>query len=327
MYYLLPFSFDVSSMALLHLLDKRMREKSPYSNAAEARFHIVSIDTSTILPESSPTKNFGFLKERFPQHNYAMFPLEDLVGDLGVAVGRSPSRPSTARQDSDGQDETPAGKLSHLLKSLPSATSKADVLRILKRRGLLRLAESYGCKGVLWTDTATELAERTLAETAKGHGYSLPWQISDGTSRFGIPFYFPLRDFLRKEMNSFLELAAPQLQQLIIVPEHRNTASSFTKNDSLDTLMNQYIGSAEENYPNIVANVIRTSSKLQAPKQNVQGRRCFFCTVSRDDTSTAGSALAEGEIGLIMGRLGLGVEDQAHEQLCQSCVSSLSLAG
>ncbi|KAI9887262.1 MAG: cytoplasmic tRNA 2-thiolation protein 2 [Watsoniomyces obsoletus] len=166
--------------------------------------------------------------------------------------------------------------------SLSSATSKADILQKLKVRLLVRVAEEANCKGILWGDTATKLAEKTLAETAKGRGFSLPWQISDGPSPFGIPFYYPLRDLLRKEIISFSGLVTPSLTPLIVNQDGQDTVSASSKHNSLDVLMGQYFAPVEENFPNIVANVVRTSGKLQANRDIKGSQKCSLCGIYQE---------------------------------------------
>lgn len=80
--------------------------------------------------------------------------------------------------------------LMHLLSSLPSTTSRMDILSILRTRLIVEIAKKEGCAAVLWGDSTTRLAQKTLAETAKGRGFSIPWQTADGDSPFGMyPLY------------------------------------------------------------------------------------------------------------------------------------------
>lgn len=73
-----------------------------------------------------------------------------------------------------------------LLGALASPTSRTDVLAVLRARLVVEIAKREGCEGVLWGDTTTRLAEKTLGETAKGRGFSIPWRTADGDSPFGM---------------------------------------------------------------------------------------------------------------------------------------------
>jgi len=58
-------------------------------------------------------------------------------------------------------------------------------------------------------------------------------------------------------------LITPLLTGLIIYQESSSNISASSKDATIDDLMAQYFESVEKDYPSIVANVVRTSSKLQ----------------------------------------------------------------
>jgi len=120
------------------------------------------------------------------------------------------------------------------------------------------------------------MAERVLSESAKGRGYSLPWQVTDGDTPYGVAFYFPLREVFKRELVQYIMLSG--LESLM-----KDSASSKApspaslRNSSIDLLMKQYFESAEEQYPSIVSNVVRTSTRLNIGLVGVQ--RCKLCTL------------------------------------------------
>ncbi|KXJ94490.1 hypothetical protein Micbo1qcDRAFT_193644 [Microdochium bolleyi] len=119
-------------------------------------------------------------------------------------------------------------RLAYLFSQLPSATSRADVRRLLTRHLLITTAVEKACDVLLLGYNTTSLAELTLSETAKGRGFALPWMINDGavplprsiidgssngsdlqkekqaSGATGIPIYSPLRDIYRKELFVYL---------------------------------------------------------------------------------------------------------------------------
>jgi cytoplasmic tRNA 2-thiolation protein 2 len=264
------------------------------------------------------------LRQRFPRHEYSVIPLADLFerGDISDASsGLEATSDSTLAQDAPISKEA---KLERFISSLPSATSRTDVMRILKIRLLVQTAKSLGCKGILWGDTTTKLAERTLAETAKGRGFSIPWQISDGESPFGMAFYYPLRDLLRKELVAFSERLTPLTPLIAVSSRARESESAPTKNTSIDGLLGQYFASVEENFPNIVANVVRTSDKLSAPAHNHVDPSCSLCGCYITDYGEQSSAAANVPLEQIE-LLKLTGGNGGPVQFCHGCRISLSI--
>lgn len=150
----------------------------------------------------------------------------------------SPQPPSSSVPDSSSSATTTSNshssRLAYLFSQLPSATSRADVRRLLTRHLLITTAVQKGCGVLLLGYNTTSLAELTLSETAKGRGFALPWMINDGVLPLplavsdgqrgaggdgdeikngstmtnnittGIPIYSPLRDIYRKELLVYL---------------------------------------------------------------------------------------------------------------------------
>jgi cytoplasmic tRNA 2-thiolation protein 2 len=214
------------------------------------------------------------VREQFPDHEYTSLPLHDVFRLLPNDAAFRDLVPSPAKDD----DDTPQTQLTRLINSLTSATARADVLSTLQTRLIVEHAKLAGCESVLWGDSTTRLAEKTLSETAKGRGFSLPWQVTDGASPTGINFHYPLRDVLKKELISFIDLAEPALSSIVHEPSPGATqASTSSKNTTIDDLMKQYFESVEENFPSIVSNVVRTSGKLSMPAGATSDPRCILC--------------------------------------------------
>ena len=275
---LLPLSFGVSSTTLLHILDLHLQTQSERTKRTGYELHVLSIDQSTVGVKGLPLDILSLLKQKYPAHTFIQASLHDIfkfhtnlrvpVQDQGVAE-LEPNGFHSLVTDSY------AVKLQELLSSLPSPSSRADMAIVLRNRLITAIAKENGCEGILWGDSATRLAERTLAETAKGRGYSLPWQTSDGPSPHGISFNFPMRDLLRREIITYSTMTSPPLTMLTQEPSLEGSVSS--KDTTIDSLMIQYFESVETNYPSIVANVVRTTSRLTAPGAADTLSQCGIC--------------------------------------------------
>jgi len=245
---------------LLHILDQHLQGQFDRMNRAAYELHVVHVE---LYLNATDRKGSSILlekyKTRFPRHAYSTIGLEEVLNldsiDWKVL---SMERPSMIDSQKPGTE-----RLQELIWSLPSATSRADIISTLLTRLLVDVARKSDCESILFGDSTTRLAEKTLTETAKGRGFSLPWQVSDGISPYGIGFNYPLRDLLKKEIVTFSSLITPQLTDLIVYHEPSSHISASSKLTTIDDLMTQYFESVEENYPSIVANVVRTSSKLK----------------------------------------------------------------
>ncbi|KAH0559838.1 hypothetical protein GP486_003647 [Trichoglossum hirsutum] len=311
--FLLPLSFGVSSVALLHLLDSQLQGQIDRMNRTGYGLLVVHVN----MPSTAPTGIYmKRLQQRYPRHTHFHVDLAELFDyPNGILESSGKSGLSQALGAPDGQVSN-QDKLDHLLDSLPSATSRADMLGILRTRLLVEIAKKRGCEGIMWGDSTTRLAEKTLAETAKGRGFSLPWQISDGASPHSLVFRYPLRDLLKKELVTYASLTTPPLDP-IIIPEQTPQALT-SKNTTIDDLVTNYFQSVEESFPSIVANVVRTSGKLSAHQPFGGGERCTICEMP----ITAGSGGLHGWGG-DQGKLGPSSSDpHPVEKLCYGCARS-----
>ena len=268
---LLPVSLGFSSTSLLHVLNQQLASQRERSGKALYKLHVLFIDQSTPSGNTQRRETFRLLKQRYPSHTYSSAPLEDIfdydVDNEHEVLNVNGGSAELARRD----------RLQQALSSLPSATSRADVESILKLRFLVAFAKRTSCDSIIWGDSTTRLAEKTLSESSKGRGGFLPWLTADGISPYGIKFSYPMRDLLRKELTAFAELTEPPLTDLIVLTGSSAQVSASSKDTTIDDLMSQYFESVEENYPSIVANVVRTSSKLVAPAIGPDDPSCGIC--------------------------------------------------
>ena len=268
---LLPLSFGAGSIALLHVLSEHLKGQVEKTGRSGFRLHVLHVDEAPSGANISTAALLEQVKQRYPEHVYStcmlshVFSLEDLSTLL--------------EQDHDGQGPFHPGatnleNFEQFMASLDSATSRADATQILKRRLIVHFAKQHKCEAILWGDSTTRLAERTLAETAKGRGLSLPWLVADGESPHGVQIYYPMRELLSKEIAAFASLVDPPLDDLVLEDDIKRVS---TKNTTIDDLMRQYFESVERDYPSIVANVVRTTGKLRAAPLSDVEKQCELC--------------------------------------------------
>ena len=276
---LLSVSLGISSITMLHILDEQLRTYLERNGRPNYSMHVLYV---ALDERADPQKSLDLLKERFPLHTYSMILLEDVFDyDPKIEMEIFDSKPIAVNSLTiDKYDH-----LKQLLTSLPSSTSRADIANILRLRLTSGVAKQMGYNYVLYGDSTTRLAERTLAETAKGRGGSLPWLIADGLHPDGPKITYPMRDLLKKEIETYATLTSPPLTNLVLDYGPPAQTSVSSKATTIDTLMSQYFESVEQNYPSIVANVVRTSSKLILPSFFSSTPLCKICKVPIVETS------------------------------------------
>jgi cytoplasmic tRNA 2-thiolation protein 2 len=271
---LVPLSFGVSSVTLLHILDLHL--KTQQSKTGRTGFAISAIYIEDPEQDLQAGELLDKARQQYPDHEYASLPLHDVFRLVPDDASIRNLVPQTELKG----DSSPQEQFTLLINSLTSATARADVLSTLRTRLIVEHAKLTGCESILWGESTTRLAQRTLAETAKGRGFSLPWQVSDGESPFGMNFHYPLRDVLKKELVSYMNMAESGLAGLVHETSSGVTmASMSSKNTTIDDLMKQYFESVEENFPSIVANVVRTTSKLEVRPSATSDPRCSLCSM------------------------------------------------
>ncbi|KAG8420397.1 Cytoplasmic tRNA 2-thiolation protein 2 [Metarhizium acridum] len=202
----------------------------------------------------------------------------------------------------------PRWAIAKFFDSLPSVTSKADILRLLIRHILLDLALERSYSALLLGHSTSALAALTFAEVANGRGFAVPWQINDGplavctydarpgsagmkeVSQAHMPVYYPLRELFKNEIKTYLDLV-PSLKELI--SEDSSTASNVVshKDLSIAEVMERYFDAVEGPQSGIVANVVRTTGKLD---RAASGHFCLMCGMTLDKQ---GDSRWAGELG------------------------------
>ncbi|KAK6432393.1 Cytoplasmic tRNA 2-thiolation protein 2 [Oleoguttula sp. CCFEE 5521] len=262
---LLALSFGVSSTSLLQILDWHLagqRERVGRAGVSVRVVWVKGFDEGKTEGEGGAEERMERLRSRYAAHEFATLDLAsvlDLVPDLQTSL--------SAHQPLD-TSLSASQRLTVLLTSLPSASSRADLKRTLLHRLLMHHASAKSCSALLYGSTTTLLAERTLAEVASGKGFALPQLITDtpaASSEGDVQVLHPLRDVLRKEIQIYASLVSPPLTDLL-VPEQPVGAKAVvnSRDATIEGLMRGYFEGVEEGFPAVVSNVVRTVGKLQA---------------------------------------------------------------
>ncbi|KAI0554922.1 hypothetical protein F4679DRAFT_525461 [Xylaria curta] len=251
----------------------------------------------------------------------------------------------------------PSQRLTDLFTNLPTASARADVSRLLTRHALFAAAATHDCDIVLLGYNTTSLAELTLSEAAKGRGFGIPWLVNDGAfplpraitdnpaggtsedrtsssqtngSNAGtIQIYSPLRESFRKEILTYLSIvnsAAGSLAELFPVSSASSQPAAVVSHRdlSLDDVVARYFVDVEASYPSVVANVVRTTGKLN--RTGSGGRQCGLCGGRLDPL---GDERWKGEIGEADATISSAIDDNGdarpakNSMLCYGCERSV----
>ena len=287
---LLALSLGPSSIALLHILSQHLQGQAQKTGRTGFKLCILHVKGDR---SADPEANYLFedIKHRYPDHEYLMVDLAEALSIQGVSKLIPDIR---VDDESIGSHEEPtaSGKLNRLLDSFKSATSRRDAVQILKRRLIVDIAKQHDCEAVLCGHSTTTLAQKTLAETAKGRGFALPWVVADGESPHGIPFYYPLREVMHSEVTSYVSFIEPPFA--LPTEKHRRKLIVNAKSTTIDDLTEQYFKTVEQEYPSTVANVVRTTGKLKPTASNEIEQQCELCEMPFEGQAPERSRLCYG---------------------------------
>jgi cytoplasmic tRNA 2-thiolation protein 2 len=278
---LLPLSFGPSSTALLYVVSRHLKGQIEKTGRTGFKLHIMHVQ----LPDEPGSEEIlEQVKQRYPEHTYSHIALSSITDHASLI-------PSEFQQKTQ-PFQSPDDKLTAILSALPTATSRADATAIFLRKLLVHHARALDCGAILFADSTTRLSERVLAETAKGRGFSLPWVVSDGESPFGIPIYYPLRELLSKEISAFVDFIEPNMASVVVRSGSKPAAAM--KNTTIDDMTRQYFAGVEVDYPSIVANVVRTTSKLQPRSLSEVEQHCELCDMPLEGQAPERSRVCYG---------------------------------
>ncbi|KAJ4425040.1 Cytoplasmic tRNA 2-thiolation protein 2 [Gnomoniopsis sp. IMI 355080] len=333
---LVGLSFGPSSAALVDILNDQIQFHLKKRSSAAFEGVAVHVDNDLSAKPSgeddSPLsqKLLNGFAARYPRFTFLRLPLSAVLELETIDWAALPVVPS-------GEPGEGASKrLRDFFDRLPSTTSKSDMLRLFIRHILISTALKEDCRALILGCSTTALAELTLGETAKGRGFSLPWMVGDGPitiqrfsaleqNQVGSPsheedrvpmdttqlsIYYPNRELFRNELVRYTTLVEPPLTDLI--PNDDAIASNAVvslRDVSIDEVMTRYFTDVEEKYPSIVANVVRTTAKLERTSSKEEERCCGLCGMGLD---TLGDQRWKGEMG--------DDGNDGEERLCYACL-------
>jgi cytoplasmic tRNA 2-thiolation protein 2 len=315
---LVAISGGVSSLSLLHILDGHIIRQKEKTKRQAYTMSVLYVDESCLGEESLPSSSFDTLKIRYPSYEFHRRPIEDLFEADFLPDEEHNNLISSLPQISAQANS--ASYLQSILSSLPSSSSRIDLKVTLRTRLIAQQAKLLNCEVIAWGDTTTRLAERTLAETSKGRGFALPWQTGNSLTPHGIRFIYPLQDIYRKELHIFASLCEPPIMEFFLQDTLEQKQAVSSKSTSIDDLMRTYFESVELNYPNIVANVVKTSNRLVPPVRTAGQVKCRICSLAFDK-STTGIEDWEGNQ-----QVDLADGGQQTQNLCYGCFRTVQNA-
>ncbi|KAH7127688.1 hypothetical protein EDB81DRAFT_809844 [Dactylonectria macrodidyma] len=311
--YIAGLSFGPSSSVLVEILDDTGRRLSLKKSSSPFNPIVVHVDTDLSAGEESPARKLiEEYRRRFQHVEFECVPLSDVLTARSIDWS---ALPLPAENDAKAE---PSVRLQRLFDALPTVTSRADMLRQFVRHLLLHKALESSSSVLLLGHSTSALAALTLSEVANGRGFAVPWQVNDGSctistypapganendldatapaqevSRIEFPVYYPMREVFRNEILQYIDLV-PSLSGLVPADQMaiggRNNVVSH-KDLSIEEVMARYFDSVEDSYSGIVANVVRTTGKLE---RVAGGDFCGSCGMTVDDL---GDTRWAGEIG------------------------------
>ncbi|KAK5939316.1 Cytoplasmic tRNA 2-thiolation protein 2 [Knufia obscura] len=267
----LPISGGVSSLVLLQVLDTQIKKQLDQQNRTAY---------DLVLFHVAPQDNDG--GEDWWQHVQAQFGLHTYLPIIKLAgVSQNDKHIEEDLQLlglSRQEGETDEQFLTRLFTSTKSATARSDLQVLLLKRLIIAMAKAQNCDSVIWGHSDSKLAAKALSEVAKGRGGSVPNELADGPSPSGLNFNYPLRDLFKTELELYLSTLAGEIRSCQLENQEEEAVPVSLRMTSIDTLLNTYITSQGEKYPSIMANVVRTASKLQVPTA-AQATACRLCAM------------------------------------------------
>uniref|UniRef100_A0A8H7N348 Cytoplasmic tRNA 2-thiolation protein 2 n=1 Tax=Bionectria ochroleuca TaxID=29856 RepID=A0A8H7N348_BIOOC len=303
--YVAGLSFGPSSSALVHLLDGYTHKQSKKKSSSTFEILAVHVDTDlSCSPERQDTPAQALMRNYSAKYTQLSFRCVHLSKVLDVQTVDWSALPLPRPEDDCSE---PSKRLQQMFEKLPSVSSRADVLRLLVRHLLLDIAmqdEHYNT--LLFGHTTTALAALSLCEVANGRGFAIPWQVNDGrfpvtiydqtsgaeVKRTTYPIHYPLRELFKGEIDTYISVF-PEIAALN--PPNANGATATVvshKDTSIEEVMARYFESVETPHAGIVANVVRTTGKLD--RANASGTSCGLCGVVLDER---GDSRWAGEMG------------------------------
>lgn len=260
------------------MLDLQLQRQLSQRTRTAYDLLVVLVDRDLGVDEALSSRRttwYQSLKSRFPSISFASVqPLSSVLA-LDTAIEDDMEIFGLTRL----HDESNLNFTKRILAAAATVTSSVNLEEILLNRLVVSFAKQHDCETILWGHSDSRLAAKALAGVAKGRGASLPLDICDGLSTAGINFKYPLRDLFKPELSLYASLLPEAFSGLVIEDDMGAREKVSMRNTSIDELLTAYINSQGEKYPGIMANVVRTASKLLVTGTDEARRICRICLV------------------------------------------------
>ncbi|KAK9468370.1 hypothetical protein V1512DRAFT_289864 [Lipomyces arxii] len=277
---LLALSLSESSLALFEMLVVLLHEqREMHRNHSGFDLTVIHINQSSVYPHTTPPSEImSIIQTQYSDVCTALNVPIDTFFDKSPPIHQF----SHDKIDDYAFSSTPLSDAVPTVKSVLDGvrdrSSKLDLIEVMRERIIYDYAKELNCSTVLWGDSMTRLAEKTLTLTSKGRGLVIPHLLSDGV-RNGVYNLTPLRDILREELVEYVRLA--ELSHL--VTKSSEPVPSILRMMTIDTILSNYFTDISEGFPSIVSTVVRTAAKL-ADNVSDTGMVCAICGDPCDDT-------------------------------------------
>ncbi|KAI1624863.1 hypothetical protein EDD37DRAFT_364792 [Exophiala viscosa] len=271
----LPVSGGISSLVLLQILDDQLQRQIAKRNRTAYDIVVARVVLPGEQDQPIDAKWYEDLKTSFSKHTFLPLLALHNVLRLDSRIVQDLECLGLARKVNESDEEL----FDRIMSSTTSNTARSDLRSVLMQRLLVAAAKKEDCEGILWGHSDTRLAALALADVAKGRGGSVSSAIADGPSMYGIGFNYPLRELYEAELQTYGLVASEPLLQEVADRAAPVQAPASIRTTAIDDLLSTYITSQGEKYPSIMANVVRTASKLEVRRPDGTTAACRFCVM------------------------------------------------
>ncbi|CAG5136041.1 unnamed protein product [Candidula unifasciata] len=309
---LVAFSGGANSAALLHLIQDGLSDRAH----RKLRFipTVLHVDECGVLDVSSDARQElrqkiarVMLKSGFPAYIVDFEQAIDIerknMGTQNGTDGVSSDSGCLVHDAKDGLstpavDASQTNKLRSLVGSVASLTSQEDFVRHLRNQLIVCIVRQMGFSKVLTAECSTRLSIKILTDIAQGRGSQLSLNTAFCDQRNGdVLFVRPVRDLTSKELvmyNTLFEVDS------VFIP---SITTKTAKDSSIERLTETFVTGLQADFSSTVANIVRTSEKLEPPDlENSQA--CVFCQSPLDTDVGKASALRAIEYSQRISRAG-----------------------
>lgn len=173
-------------------------------------------------------------------------------------------------------------QLCEILTNLPDNTSRIDLLKQLRQKLLISVAQKLNCNKIFVADSTADIAANVLGDLCLGRGTQLSTLAAfcDHSQSDDIKILKPIRDFTQQELAYYSECYELHLVKLKITDP---TATS------IQALVHNFTSGLELQFSGTVSTIFHTAEKLNV-KSNMDNKdiedNCVLCDAKLDVESS-----------------------------------------